>query len=89
VALGASSAAVVRLVLRQSMAPVALGIGLGLSLAFVGSRLLRTLLFGVRPIDPLTFGGVALLLGLVAVLASWVPAERAAQSDPMTALRAE
>jgi len=53
------------------------------------TRLLRSQLFGVGPTDPLTLGGVAVLFALIAFLASWVPAHRAARTDPMEALRYE
>ncbi|MET0397620.1 MAG: ABC transporter permease [Longimicrobiaceae bacterium] len=88
-ALGARAGDVLRMVLRQGMALVALGIAAGLAGALVMTRVLESLLFGVSPTDPLTFAAVPLALCAVALLASWLPARRAARTDPMTALRAE
>ena len=66
-----------------------LGVGIGLAGALAAARLLATFLFGIDPTDPLTFSAVALLLLVVACLASYVPARRALTVDPLTALRAE
>ncbi len=88
-ALGASSGNIRSLVLRQGMTLTALGAILGLIGAGVASQVMVTLLFGVSRLDPVTYLGViALLLG-VAVIASWVPAWRAARIDPAITLRAE
>ncbi len=88
-ALGAESAAISRMVLRQGFVLAAAGIGLG-AVASVGlTGLLRSLLHGVSPLDPLTFGTVALALLGVALVASWLPARRAAKVDPTVALTAE
>jgi predicted permease len=89
VALGAQPAAVLRLVVAQGMRLALLGLALGLAAAFVATRLMASLLYGVSATDPLTFGAVALLLGGVALVASWLPARRAVLTDPTTALRAE
>jgi len=86
-ALGARSDDVLRLVLRQGMAPVLAGLALGLGGAAVGSRVLRGLLFGVGGTDPVTYAGVAGFLAAVALLASYLPARRAALADPVAALR--
>ena len=86
-ALGAEAGDVVRLVLGEGALLVALGIPAGLLLAAVGARVLRSLLFGVEPGDPLTFGAVAVGLALVALAAAWLPARRAATVPPWTALR--
>ena len=88
-ALGAQQGAVLGMVLRQGAALAGAGIVLGLVGAFALTRLLRTLLYGVSPIDPITFVLIPLLLGPVALLACWLPARRAAKVDPMEALRYE
>jgi ABC-type antimicrobial peptide transport system permease subunit len=68
---------------------VVIGIAAGLALALYFSRAARAFLFDVSPFDPLTFAGVTLLLGTVALAASYLPARRAARIEPVTALRAE
>ena len=88
-ALGADPRSVLRLVVGQGMAVAFAGAGLGLVGAFLLTRLMASLLYGVRPGDPLTFAAVAAALLLVALAASWIPARRAARIDPMQALRAE
>jgi putative ABC transport system permease protein len=88
-ALGASRGDVTRLVVGQGMAMAAAGVGAGLVGALLLTRLMSSLLFGVRPTDPAALLGAAVFLGGVALLASWVPARRAARTDPMLALRAE
>jgi predicted permease len=89
VALGATLRDVVALVLRQGLALVVLGGALGLGVAFLVTRYLATLLYGVTPADPATFVTVMAVLVAVALLACWLPAERAARVDPMEALRSE
>ncbi len=88
-ALGARPPDVLRLVLGQGMALTGLGIGLGLLAAAALSRALATLLFGVSPTDAVAFGGIAVLLAFVALLACALPARRAARVDPLVALREE
>jgi len=88
-ALGAQRGAVLRLITRQGMKLVLIGVVIGLIGAFALTRLIKSLLFGVSETDPLTFVAVALLLTSVALLASWLPARRAAKIDPMVALHCE
>jgi predicted permease len=88
-ALGAQSGNVRRLILRQGMALALIGSSIGLAIAFGATRLLKSVLYGVDAVDPVTFLGVTLLLGTVAFLACWIPAGRASRVDPMIALRAE
>lgn len=87
-ALGADAANVRRLVVREGMQLTFLGLGLGLVIALWVSRLLRSLLFEIGTFDPFTYLFVALVLAFVALVACWLPAHRAAQVDPMQALRA-
>jgi putative ABC transport system permease protein len=89
VALGAQRRDVLRLVLSSGLSLVGVGVGLGLVAAFVATRLLGTLLFGVSPVDPLTFAAAAALLTTVALCAHWIPIRRALRIDPASALRAE
>ncbi len=88
-ALGSSRREIGRLMLRQSARPLAAGLLAGLALALAAGRLAGAFLYGVDPYDPLTLGGVALLLAVVALLAAYVPARRASRVDPVTALRVE
>jgi len=88
-ALGASRGNILRLFVGQGMTFVAIGIALGLAGAWALTRVMATLLFGVSATDPLTFAGVAFLLSIVALLACYLPARRAAKVDPMTSLRFE
>jgi putative ABC transport system permease protein len=88
-ALGAQSRNIVLLVLKQGLRLTILGVAIGLAGAFGLTRLLERLLFGVSATDPLTFILIALLLTLVALLACWMPARRAAKVDPLVALRTE
>ncbi len=87
--LGAQIGDVLALVLRQGLFLVGLGTVAGLASAFAATRLLKSFLHEVSPLDPLTFGGVAVLLACVAFVACWLPARRAARVDPMVALRTE
>ncbi len=89
IALGATPGNVLRLVLRQGLTTALIGVAIGIGGAILLTRTLRSFLFGLSPTDPATFAGVALLLVLVALLACYVPARRAAQVDPIEALRYE
>ncbi len=88
-ALGAQRHDMLRMVLRQSLSVVAIGVGIGLLAAFAGTRLLGSLLYGVAPNDFFTYAGVVTLLGGAAIFASYIPARRATKVDPMEALRYE
>lgn len=88
-ALGAQQRNVLGLVVRHGMVMTFIGVGLGLGGAFAVTRVMASLLFGVSAHDPLTFVGIPLLLGAVALLACFVPARRATKVDPMIALRYE
>jgi putative ABC transport system permease protein len=88
-ALGARAQQVVALVQRQTLAPVGAGIVLGLLLAVWTAKLVGALLYGLDPDDPMAFTAVALALAVVALLAAWVPARRAARVDPAITLRSE
>ena len=88
-ALGATQRNILQLIVRQGMILALTGVAVGLAGAFVLTRLMRSMLFGVRSTDPLTFVGIAALLSLIALLASYVPARRAARIDPMVSLRCE
>jgi putative ABC transport system permease protein len=87
IALGARGMDVLGLVLRGSMKWVGAGLTLGIAGSFVITRLLGALLYGVRPTDPMVLGTVSLLLGTVALLASYFPARRAGRLDPIRTLR--
>jgi predicted permease len=88
-ALGAQPRGVLWMVMRESLAISAIGIVIGIPLALAGSRLLRTMLFGLTPFDALSFGAALIAITVVAVGASVIPAFRAASVDPMIALRYE
>ena len=88
-ALGAERKDVVHLVVRQALFVTVSGTALGAGLALVFTRFLATLLYGVRPTDPMVFAAIAALLLAVAWGACWIPARRAAKVDPVIALRLE
>src|SRR5262245_989098 len=88
-ALGAESASVLNLVLARGMKLAAMGLGAGLLASLVVTRVVKTMLFGVGPTDPLTLASAAALLATVALAATYVPARRATRVDPMVVLRSE
>jgi hypothetical protein len=89
IALGATPRAILKLVLAQGLLTIAIGTAIGLAGSFALTRTMRSLLFEVSPNDPLTIAAVALLLVLIAALASYIPARRATRVDPTVALRYE
>jgi ABC-type antimicrobial peptide transport system permease subunit len=88
-AFGAQPHDVTALIIRQSMAVVAIGLAAGLAAALSLTQFLASLLYGVEPADSWTLASVSLVLIGVALLATYLPARRAAKVDPMTALRCE
>jgi predicted permease len=88
-ALGAERTRILRMVLRDALMLAVLGIVIGVPLALAGSRLVATMLYGLKPSDPLTIAAATALLAAVAVLAGYLPARRASKVDPMVALRYE
>jgi predicted lysophospholipase L1 biosynthesis ABC-type transport system permease subunit len=88
-ALGAARRDVNRLVLREGLPLIAAGLAFGLAAAFGLTRLMSALLFGVSPVDPVTFAAVSIALAAVALVASYLPARRASSMDPTEALRWE
>jgi predicted permease len=89
IALGAAAGQVQWLVVNQGLRLVAFGVTLGTVAAFGATRAMRSVLFGVSPTDPVTFVAVPAILAAAALLASWLPAARAARTDPATTLRFE
>jgi predicted permease len=87
IALGADPAKIVSMILRETIAMVGLGAGIGLGLSVAAAKSVATLVFGLKPSDPLTLAGSAAALIAVAALASYVPARRASRIEPMIALR--
>ena len=88
-ALGANRSHVVVMVMRRALVLVAIGLAIGIPVALLGGRLMRTQLYGVRTYDPVTLAGAVLVLAACAVLAGFIPAKRAASIEPMNALRQE
>ena len=88
-ALGATQSDVLRMVVSDGMKPILLGVAIGIAAALALSRMVASLIFGVRPTDPLTFAAVALLLVVVGIIATIVPAYRATRVEPVRILRDE
>jgi ABC-type antimicrobial peptide transport system permease subunit len=86
-AVGARARDVLGMILSETVRVVAAGVAIGLGGAFATGRMVSGLLYGVSALDPLTFTAISVLLASVALLASWLPARRAARVDPMVALR--
>ena len=88
-ALGAQSGRVQRMIIREASLLAAVGVAAGLAVGAAMSRLIASMLYGLKSYDPLTFTGASVLLIVVALSASWLPARRAASIDPLKALRHE
>jgi ABC-type lipoprotein release transport system permease subunit len=88
-ALGAQGEAVQKIFVSRGMSLAAIGLAVGMAGAAALMRLLSSQLFGVAPFDPITYGAVVAALGIVALVATWLPARQATRVDPMLALRAE
>lgn len=88
-ALGADPRSVLRLVLGHGMLLVGVGVGVGLAVALLAAGVMSALVAGVNPRDPLTFGGTAIVLAFVALIANYIPAHRATRIDPLVALRTD
>lgn len=86
--LGADRASIAQMVLRSGLAATLLGLVLGVIAATAGGRIVASQLFGVEPRDPATLLGAAVLLGLATLLATWLPARRAARTDPVRVITA-
>jgi predicted permease len=89
IAMGASPRDILKMVLRQGLGVVGVGLALGLIVALAGTRVMSGLFVGIKPTDPLTFVSVVLLLTAIALFACWIPARRATRIDPLVALRYE
>jgi putative ABC transport system permease protein len=88
-ALGATNSDVLKLVVTDGMKPILLGVVIGLAASLALSRLIASLIFGVRPTDPITFSAVSLILIAVGILANLLPAYRATRVEPVRTLRDE
>ena len=88
-ALGATAFEIRTLFVRRGLVLASLGVGIGLGGAVALTRLMQSLLFGISPLDPVTFGAMPVVLAAAAVLASYLPARRATKVDPLVALRCE
>jgi putative ABC transport system permease protein len=88
-ALGAEPRDILKMILRQSVVVVGIGLAIGLAVAFAGTRAIADLIVGIKPTDPATFVTVVVLLSAIALMACWIPARRATRVSPLTALRYE
>jgi putative ABC transport system permease protein len=88
-AVGAVPGDILKMVLRQSVAVVAVGLAIGFAAALAGTRAIASLIVGVTPTDPVTFVTVIVSLSAIALLACWIPAHRATRVSPLVALRYE
>jgi putative ABC transport system permease protein len=88
-ALGAEPRDIMKMVLRQSIVIVVIGLVIGLAAALAGTRTIANLIVGIKPTDPVTFVTVAVVLSTIALVACWIPARRATRVSPLTALRYE
>jgi putative ABC transport system permease protein len=88
-ALGATASSVIRMIVGRGLALTGIGLVIGLISAWAATRAMKNLLYGVAATDPLTFGSVAALLALIALIASYAPARRASRVDPIVVLREE
>lgn len=88
-ALGAPRARVLRMVLREASVLTIIGVVIGVAVSLMLARLVSTMLYGLKPSDPITLGSAAFILLSIALLAGWLPARRASRVDPMDALRHE
>jgi ABC-type antimicrobial peptide transport system permease subunit len=89
IAMGATPLDILKMVLRQGLGVVGIGLALGLAIALAGTRVMGGLIVGIKPSDPATFIVVVLLLTGIALFACWIPARRATRIDPLAALRYE
>jgi putative ABC transport system permease protein len=88
-ALGASASSVIRMIVARGLALTGIGLAIGLIAAWIATRAMKNLLYGVAATDPVTFGSVAALLAVIALIACWSPARRASRVDPIVVLREE
>ena len=89
IALGARRSQIVKMMLRQGLVIIAMGVVIGVVLAAASSQIMSDLLVGVRPLDPLTYGAASLFLALISLVACYAPARRATRVDPIVTLRYE
>jgi ABC-type antimicrobial peptide transport system permease subunit len=88
-ALGATASAVRRMVVSQGTRVVLIGVVIGVAVAFASTRLLGTLLYGVKPVDPIVFAAMSAMMIAIGMLASYVPARRASSVNPIESLRSD